>query len=292
MKKKKVVPIIVAIVLVGLWIPIIIAIVSQYIATAPEIAELRSRQSIPEEMVITLKDEPYPSEYMESDAVAFRSSCTNEGPFNWGCDYWQHTDYIVHFNGELEINDEYSLSGKTTRTVTMSYSDIQKLQQLADQYLVTKTFYNKDYSGYCDGSTWSFTNCSFDGTSTYLYGGYTDGQTELESMKEIFRKYDQDISLTDRAFPLIEGEYYVSSDENRYVKIYTENDVKYIEISTYSNEANVRKYEILEIDLTEDYITVSYDAEGEERTCMCFDYTDSMYSLTDRVTEITYIKHT
>ena len=63
-----------------------------------------TKSMMPEKPVVV---EPYPDEYRDSDAVAYVVSSTNEGPFDWGADYWTKREYSLKYNGELTITTQY-----------------------------------------------------------------------------------------------------------------------------------------------------------------------------------------
>ena len=103
--------------------------------------------------------------YGESDGLAFVASVTNEGPFMWDEDCWQTAEYSMHYDGTLEITRTYSLSG----------------EKVMDE----KPYEDMDYSKTMDGSTWGFTVYDMKGEATYIYGGYTYGIDDLESIEGI-----------------------------------------------------------------------------------------------------------
>ena len=141
----------------------------------------------------TTESKMLPRDLINSDAVAFEISSTNEGPFNWDSDYWQECTYILHYNYELEIIEKYSKSGKKKKTTKVNFSDFYEIKSLAEEYNKKKEYYKKklDYSQTMDGSTWGFSSYEPDGKKTYLYGGYIYGCTELERIADILTNYNK-----------------------------------------------------------------------------------------------------
>lgn len=197
--------------------------------------------------------------YGISDAIAFSADATNEGPFQWGSDYWRNTSYVLHFDGALEITDEYSLSGKTVTNKKMTQADFDTIMSLLQTVMEEKPFDDIDYSDTMDGTTWGFVLYAPTGAKTYIYGGYTYGCTDLESIQKILHSYEDQISLSDRAYILFEGEYVCSNDDQKVIRIYTEKDKQYIEKDRISHE-------ITDIELNEDQVYFEYEEKGKKET--------------------------
>ena len=134
-----------------------------------------------------------PKDLVNSDAVAYKVDCTNEGPLDWDSDYWQKVTYILHYNYELEIITKYSKSGEKKETTKATFSDFYEIKSLIEDYQKKKEMYDKtlDYSKTYDGSTYGFTAYEPDGKKTYLYGGYIYGCEELETIAKILAEYDK-----------------------------------------------------------------------------------------------------
>ena len=130
-----------------------------------------------------------PSKPTDSDAVLFIVGNTNDGPFDWGNDYIENTTFTVYYNGKLEIVQEYSESGEHTTYKQLADEDFAKISgNMADAYN-NQPWTDKDYSDYMDGFTWSFQYFDNSGEKTYIYGGYTDGCTDLEAIQNILNSY-------------------------------------------------------------------------------------------------------
>lgn len=123
--------------------------------------------------------------YGESDGLAFVASVTNEGPFMWDEDCWQTAEYSMHYDGTLEITRTYSLSGEHTDVCHISEADFNSIMSLAQKVMDEKPYEDMDYSKTMDGSTWGFTVYDMKGEATYIYGGYTYGIDDLESIEDI-----------------------------------------------------------------------------------------------------------
>lgn len=197
--------------------------------------------------------------YGISDAIAFSADATNEGPFQWGSDYWRNTSYVLHFDGALEITDEYSLSGKIVTNKKMTQADFDTIMSLLQTVMEEKPFDDIDYSDTMDGTTWGFVLYAPTGAKTYIYGGYTYGCTDLESIQKILHSYEDQISLSDRAYILFEGEYVCSNDDQKVIRIYTEKNKQYIEKDRISHE-------ITDIELQEDQVYFEYEEKGKKET--------------------------
>lgn len=139
----------------------------------------------------TTESRKLPKELIDSDAVAYEVSCTNEGPFDWDSDYWQEMTYIIHYNCDLEIITKYSKSGEKKRTGKLSVSDFYEIRDMFESYRENKKMYDEtlDHSKIMDGTTYGFTSYEPDGQKSYLYGGYVDGCTELECIVAILNGY-------------------------------------------------------------------------------------------------------
>ena len=220
--------------------------------------------------------------YGISDAIAFSADATNEGPFNWGHDYWRNTSYVLHFDGTLEITDEYSLSGKTFTTKKMNRQDFDTIMSLISVVMEEKPFDDIDYSQACDGTTWGFAIYAPTGAKTYIYGGYTYGCTDLESIQSILKSYEDKISLSDRAYLLLEGEYVCSNDDRKVIRIYTYKNTKFIELDK-------KTYTLTDIELEEEQVLFQYEENGKVTTVQ-FIYSPDMMILKHADEDIPYVR--
>ena len=197
--------------------------------------------------------------YGMSDAIAFSADATNEGPFQWGEDYWRNTSYVLHFDGALEITDEYSLSGKTVTNKKMTQEDFDTIMSLLKTVMEEKPFDDIDYSDTMDGTTWGFAIYAPTGAKTYIYGGYTYGCTDLEKIQKILRSYEDQISRDERAYNLFEGEYVSSSDDQKVIRIYTEKQQKFIELEG-------KAYRLTYVEMFEEEVSFEYEENGKKET--------------------------
>ncbi len=131
------------------------------------------------------------SRYGNSDKVAFVINCENEGPYNWGKDYWKHTQYVIHYNGDLEIIRQYSISPETKTVKKFNIMDFEEIRFLVEDYEGNKSRYDMDYSTTSDGCMWAFYSYDLDGSETRIYSGYIYGQTELEKIEKILDSYGE-----------------------------------------------------------------------------------------------------
>ena len=131
------------------------------------------------------------SRYGNSDKVAFVINCENEGPYNWGKDYWKHTQYVIHYNGDLEIIRKYSISPETKTVKKLNIMDFEEIRFLVEDYEINESRYDKDYSTTYGGCMWAFYSYDLDGKKTFIYSGYIYGQTELENIEKILDGYGE-----------------------------------------------------------------------------------------------------
>ncbi|MBR5358879.1 MAG: hypothetical protein IK128_06690 [Clostridiales bacterium] len=151
-----------------------------------EVSASEESETEPEETKATISA---PSKPTDSDAVLFIVGNTNDGPFDWGNDYIEHTTFTVYYNGNLEIVQEFSESGEQTTNKQLTNADFSQISSnMSDAYIKQPWTY-KDYSDYMDGYTWSFQYFDESGEKTYIYGGYTDGCSSLETIQNILKSY-------------------------------------------------------------------------------------------------------
>ena len=111
----------------------------------------------------------------DSDAVLFVITCTNDGPYDWGSDYFESITYTVCCNGSLEIAEQYSQTGEKTTYKQLTDEDFTDISLDMTYAYNKQPWTDKDYSDYIDGYTWGFKYYNAHGKETYIYGGYTDG---------------------------------------------------------------------------------------------------------------------
>ncbi|MBO4426366.1 MAG: hypothetical protein J5776_05105 [Clostridiales bacterium] len=154
--------------------------------TGTAVSASEESETEPEETKATISA---PSKPTDSDAVLFIVGNTNDGPFDWGNDYIEHTTFTVYYNGNLEIVQEFSESGEQTTNKQLTNADFSQISSnMSDAYIKQPWTY-KDYSDYMDGYTWSFQYFDESGEKTYIYGGYTDGCSSLETIQNILKSY-------------------------------------------------------------------------------------------------------
>ncbi|MDD6216363.1 MAG: hypothetical protein PUB28_06375 [Roseburia sp.] len=114
---------------------------------------------------------------------------------NWGEvskleDYWVSTTYIVHYDGTLEVTEEYNLSGETTKKTQLADEDLMSIYLFAYNAANNHTF-SKAHVDASDGSNWSFTFYDLDGNASDIYNGYTYGIKKLEAVQELLEEYEK-----------------------------------------------------------------------------------------------------
>lgn len=114
---------------------------------------------------------------------------------NWGLhgQYdWQHTDYFLSQDGQLNIAIYYDLPGENG-TVQISKADLSKIKALMGKIAAGDT--NTHGDG-CDGTAWQFTfydelgNNVFETELGYIYGINT-----LSRLSKILRSYNSYMEL-------------------------------------------------------------------------------------------------
>ena len=72
-----------------------------------------------------------------------------------------------------------------TEVCHISETDFNSIMSLAHKVMAEKPYEDMDYSDTMDGSTWGFSIYDTNGEATYIYGGYTNGIEDLESIEGI-----------------------------------------------------------------------------------------------------------
>ena len=235
--------------------------------------------------------ESYPDEYVDSDRLMFSVSCTNEGPFNWGFDYWKNTEYRLYYNGRLEITDIYSLSGSTKTETTISKEEFGSLRRLLQKVRIEEPYRDRDYSGYCDGIMWGFDYYGLHGEHKHLYSGYTDGITELEEIEEALSGHAVKQTLADRAYAIFEGYYVNPSDNALYLNIYKNEEGKILADTSFLIEGKPEKdtIELTNIQLNEKYVSFEYVKDRKNKS-LVFKYSADNNTLTEYEGETVYVR--
>ncbi len=226
-----------------------------------------------------------------SDAVMLKVSCTNEGPFDWDADYWKESEYILHYNGRLEITEKYSLSGESKTVKKIDNVDLPDIYSSIISVIEREPYKDKDYSNYSDGSTWGFVYYDPDGTAKHVYSGYTDGIEDLEFIQKTLIKYNDKANLPDRAFKLFEGDYFCPDKEGSFVKFRHETDgTRYIILPSQDSEnKEAIKLTVTDVRLEKDHVTFTYEKDGKPES-LSFKYSDDKNTLTDQNGETKYVR--
>ena len=153
-----------------------------------------------------------------ADAVMLKVRCTNEGPFDWDADYWKESEYILHYDGKLEITNRFSLSGESKTVKMIDNSDLPDINSSIISVIEKEPYKEMDYSKYCDGCTWGFDYYDLNGYARHVYSGYTNGIEDFEFIQKTLNKYEDKVNLQDRAFNLFEGDYFCPDKEGSFVK--------------------------------------------------------------------------
>ncbi len=226
-----------------------------------------------------------------SDAVMLKVSCTNEGPFDWDADYWKESEYILHYNGRLEITEKYSLSGESKTVKKIDNVDLPDIYSSIISVIEREPYKDKDYSNYNDGSTWGFVYYDPDGTAKHVYSGYTDGIEDLEFIQKALIKYGDKANLPDRAFKLFEGDYFCPDKEGSFVKFRHETDgTRFIILPSQDSEnKEAIKLTVTDVRLEKDHVTFTYEKDGKPES-LSFKYSDDKNTLTDQNGETKYVR--
>ena len=89
----------------------------------------------------------------------------------------------------MEITRTYAITGERTTTTSISETDFNTMMYLAEKVMREKPYEDMDYSSTMDGTTSGFRIYDLDGEETFIYGGYTYGIEDLESIEDIVVSY-------------------------------------------------------------------------------------------------------
>ena len=235
--------------------------------------------------------ESYPDEYVDSDKLMFSVTSTNEGPYNWGFDYWKNTEYRLYYNGKLEITRNYTLSGSTTTDSTVSKGEFGNLRRLIQKVRIEQPYRDHDYSDYYDGITWGFDFYGLNGVRKHIYSGYTDGITELEEIEDLLSGHAVKQTLTDRAYELFKGYYVNPSDNALFLNIYKDDEGKFFADTSFLIEGKLVKntIELTNISLNEKYVSFDY-VKGRKNEGLVFKFSEDKNTLTEYEGGTVYIR--
>lgn len=235
--------------------------------------------------------ESYPDEYVDSDKLMFSVTSTNEGPYNWGFDYWKNTEYRLYYNGKLEITRNYTLSGSTTTDSTVSKGEFGNLRRLIQKVRIEQPYRDHDYSDYYDGITWGFDFYGLNGVRKHIYSGYTDGITELEEIEDLLSGHAVKQTLTDRAYELFKGYYVNPSDNALFLNIYKDDEGKFFADTSFLIEGKPVKntIELTNISLNEKYVSFDY-VKDRKNEGLVFKFSEDKNTLTEYEGGTVYIR--
>ena len=226
-----------------------------------------------------------------ADAVMLKVRCTNEGPFDWDADYWKESEYILHYDGKLEITNRFSLSGESKTVKMIDNSDLPDINSSIISVIEKEPYKEMDYSKYCDGCTWGFDYYDLNGYARHVYSGYTNGIEDFEFIQKTLNKYEDKVNLQDRAFNLFEGDYFCPDKEGSFVKFRRDPDgTRYIILPSQSSEnKEAAKLAVTDVRLEKDHVTFTYKKDGKPES-LSFKYSDDKNTLTDPNGETKYVR--
>ncbi len=226
-----------------------------------------------------------------ADAVMLKVRCTNEGPFDWDADYWKESEYILHYDGKLEITNRFSLSGESKTVKMIDNSDLPDINSSIISVIEKEPYKEMDYSKYCDGCTWGFDYYDLNGYARHVYSGYTNGIEDFEFIQKTLNKYEDKVNLQDRAFNLFEGDYFCPDKEGSFVKFRRDPDgTRYIILPSQSSEKKeAAKLAVTDVRLEKDHVTFTYKKDGKPES-LSFKYSDDKNTLTDPNGETKYVR--
>ena len=226
-----------------------------------------------------------------ADAVMLKVRCTNEGPFDWDADYWKESEYILHYDGKLEITNRFSLSGESKTVKMIDSSDLPDINSSIISVIEKEPYKEMDYSKYCDGCTWGFDYYDLNGYARHVYSGYTNGIEDFEFIQKTLNKYEDKVNLQDRAFNLFEGDYFCPDKEGSFVKFRRDPDgTRYIILPSQSSEnKEAAKLAVTDVRLEKDHVTFTYKKDGKPES-LSFKYSDDKNTLTDPNGETKYVR--
>ncbi len=131
----------------------------------------------------------------ENDWIMFTACQSNCGLVSSNEDYWCYDNFILYYDGTLEIKTCYNLSGFRTARTELSDEDYKAVYDFAYDGYINDTY--KDYKeDACDGSQWSFCFCDTDETTYCLYSGYAYVNESMNSIEKILYKYADEADFT------------------------------------------------------------------------------------------------
>ena len=221
----------------------------------------------------------------------FSVTSTNEGPYNWGFDYWKNTEYRLYYNGKLEITRNYTLSGSTTTDSTVSKGEFGNLRRLIQKVRIEQPYRDHDYSDYYDGITWGFDFYGLNGVRKHIYSGYTDGITELEEIEDLLSGHAVKQTLTDRAYELFKGYYVNPSDNALFLNIYKDDEGKFFADTSFLIKGKPVKntIELTNISLNEKYVSFDY-VKDRKNEGLVFKFSEDKNTLTEYEDGTVYIR--
>ena len=238
----------------------------------------------------------FPTDYVDCDLPLLVASCTSYGPYSWGTDYWTDTNYVLKYNGDIEITQYFTLSGEEKTTAKMGRADFKDICRLLKKVTYERPFDHMNYDGYCDGVSWGFETYDLNGKGKFLYGGYTYECTDMESIQDLLKKYEPAYDLTARSFNIFAGTYVCPDNNQQYIEIF-KNDARTICLKIHDVKGDQIIENVYETDIFsfhEKGISFGYwiknKTGGPERMYAAFYYSEDKNTLQDMDTGITYVR--
>ena len=134
------------------------------------------------------------SQLKTNSTIMFRASVSSYGECDINDDFWTGADYTVYYDGCIQIQDNYNLSGDYSAEMQLSDKDYKTLYLFAVNAVNTNQFSETKVDA-CDGSGWDFWFYDENQNGTCIYSGYTYGVEELEDMQALLRNYRSNVTL-------------------------------------------------------------------------------------------------
>lgn len=134
----------------------------------------------------------------EIDGIMFKGNNSNCWMIVDNMDTWINTEYVLYYDGTLEITVNRNLTGSITQTTQISDVDYIFVYDFAYDGYVNET-YKDYYEQVDDGDTWAYYFYDSDKSTHMIYSGYAYSNEAMCFIEDILESYWNEL---DFSYPL------------------------------------------------------------------------------------------
>ena len=135
------------------------------------------------------------NELKKLDGVMFSGNNSNCWMIIENMDTWINTEFVLYYDGTLEMTVNRNLTGSITQSTQISDIDYMSIYDFAYDGYINETY--KDYCEYVDdGAMWAFYFYDSDKSTHVVYSGYAYSNEAMCDIEDILYSYEEQFDFS------------------------------------------------------------------------------------------------